>query len=132
MNSQLALNMDGQLSLNSATALGPGDDGDEGRKARGMAIAALTSIDKTPLGYRVPSQSGKGSYMVSVGDTVFCSCADFEKRQRYCKHVVAVEYIIQREERPDGTTVETKAMRITYGQDWPAYNAAQVNEQPTS
>ena len=114
------------------TALQPGDpdDGDEGRKARGMAIAAITSIDKTPLGYRIPSQSGNGSYMVSVGDTEFCSCADFEKRQRYCKHIVAVEYIIRREERPDGTTVETRAVRVvSQGQDWPAYNAAQANEQ---
>ena len=132
MDKQLALNMDGQLSLSIPTALGPGDpdDGDEGRKARGMAIAAITSIDKTPLGYRVPSQSGNGSYMVSVGETEFCSCADFEKRQRYCKHIVAVEYIIRREERPDGTTVETRAVRVvSQGQDWPAYNAAQVNEQ---
>ncbi len=132
MTKQLSLNLDGQLSLDIPTALGPGDpdDGDEGRKARGMAIAAITSIDKTPLGYRVPSQSGNGSYMVSVGETVFCSCADFEKRRRFCKHVVAVEYIIRREERPDGTTIETKAMRVTaQGQSWAEYNAAQVNEQ---
>ncbi len=132
MNDQLALNMDGQLALSIPTALGPNDpdDGDEGRKARGMAIAALVSITKTPLGYRVPSQSGNGSYMVSVGDTEFCSCADFEARQRFCKHVVAVEYTIRREERPDGSTVETKTFRVAVqGQDWPAYNAAQMHEQ---
>ena len=58
-----------------------------------------------------------------------CSCPDFEKRHQRCKHIYAVGFIIQREERPDGTIVETKAMRMTYRQDWPAYNAAQTHEQ---
>ena len=40
-----------------------------------------------------------------------------------------MEFIIQREERPDGVTIETKTMRVTYRQDWPAYNAAQTHEQ---
>ena len=122
-----------QLSfdLNAATALGPNDpdDGLEGRRRRGMAIAALVPVEKNRLGYKVPSQSGNGSYVVSVDDEQpFCTCPDFEKRQQPCKHIYAVELIIQREERPDGTTIETKAMRVTYRQDWPAYNAAQINE----
>ena len=66
--------------------------------------------------------------MVNLDGEPFCSCPDFEKRQQPCKHIYAVEIIIQREERPDGTTVETQAMRVTYSQDWPAYNAAQVHE----
>ena len=114
----------------TVTALGPDaiDDGDAGRQQRGMAIAALTPVVKNKLGYKVPSQSGNGSYVVSMDGKPFCTCPDFEKRQASCKHVYAVEFIIQREERPDGTTVETKAMRVTYSQDWPAYNAAQVHE----
>ena len=113
------------------TALGPNDldDGDTGRQARGLAIAALVPIQKTRLGYKVPSQSGNGSYIVNTDDEPFCTCPDFEKRQQPCKHVYAVEFTIQREERPDGTTVETKAVRVTYRQDWPAYNAAQTHEQ---
>ena len=131
MNDQLALNMDGQLSLNIVTALGPGDpdDGDAGRQQRGMAIAALARVEKNKLGYKVPSQSGNVSYVVNVDGDPFCSCPDFEKRQQPCKHVYAVELIIQREERPDGVTLETKTMRVTYGQDWHAYNAAQTHEQ---
>ena len=39
-----------------------------------------------------------------------------------------MEYLIRREEHSDGTTIETKAVRVTYKQDWPAYNAAQQNE----
>ena len=94
-----------------------------------MAIAALVPVEKNRLGYKVPSQSGNGSYVVSVDDEQpFCTCPDFEKRQQPCKHIYAVELIIQREERPDGTTIETKAMRVTYRPDWPAYNAAQINE----
>ena len=115
----------------AATALGPGDpdDGDMGRQQRGMAIAALVHIEKNRLGYKVPSQSGNGSYVVNIDGEPFCSCPDFERRQQPCKHIYAVEFIIQREERPDGTTIETKTMRVTYRQDWPAYNAAQVHEQ---
>ncbi|MDE2940195.1 MAG: transposase [Chloroflexota bacterium] len=113
------------------TALGPNDpdDGQAGRQQRGMAIAAVVPIHKNPLGYQVPSQSGNGSYTVAVGDEPFCTCPDFEKRQEPCKHVYAVEYTIQREERPDGTVVETKTVRTTYRQEWASYNAAQVHEQ---
>ena len=112
------------------TALGPNDpdDGQTGRQQRGMAIAALVHIGKNRLGYKVPSQSGNGSYVVNTDGEPFCTCPDFEKRQQPCKHVYAVEFLIQREERPDGTTIETKALRVTYGQDWPAYNAAQIHE----
>ena len=123
-----------QLSfdLNAVTALGPGDpdDGDAGRQQRGMAIAALTRIEKNRLGYKIPSATGNGSYIVTAGDDPFCTCPDFEKRQERCKHVYAVEFTIQRDERRDGTTVETKTVRfVPTGQDWPAYNAAQMHEQ---
>ena len=112
-------------------ALGPNDpdDGDAGRQQRGIAIAALVRIEKNRLGYKVPSQSGNGSYVVNTDGEPFCTCPDFEKRNRPCKHVYAVEFTIQREERSDGITVETKTLRVkTYSQDWPSYNAAQVNE----
>lgn len=115
----------------AVTALGPGDpdDGDAGRQLRGMAIAAKVSIQKNRVGYKVPSQSGNGSYVVNIDGEPFCSCPDFERRQQPCKHVYAVEFSIQREEWPDGTQVETQTCRVTYGQNWPAYNAAQVHEQ---
>ena len=105
------------------------DDGDAGRQMRGMAIAAIVNITKNKLGYSVPAQSGSGKYVVNVdGDEPFCSCPDFELRQARCKHIYSVEFLIQREEHPDGSTVETKAVRVTYSQDWPAYNAAQTHE----
>lgn len=112
-------------------ALGPNDpdDGDEGRRQRGVGIAALVPIQKVALGYKVPSQSGKGTYIVNIDGEPFCSCPDFERRHEACKHVYAVECLIHREERPDGTATETHAMRVTYAQNWAAYNQAQMYEQ---
>ena len=112
-------------------ALGPGDadDGDSGRMMRGAMIAGVANITKTKVGYKVPSMSGGGNYIVNVdNDEVFCSCADFELRQLRCKHIYSVEFLISREERSDGVVIETKSVKVTYSQDWPAYNLAQENE----
>ncbi|HWU87636.1 MAG TPA: transposase [Kofleriaceae bacterium] len=75
----------------------------------------------------VPSQSNaSGGYVVDA-DAQTCSCPDHEDRGVKCKHIWAVAYIRQELSLPDGTTVTTEA-RITYRQDWPAYNAAQCDE----
>jgi transposase len=58
-----------------------------------------------------------------------CTCQDHETRQVKCKHIYAVEFSVQRETSLDGTTVVTKTVRMTYTQDWPAYNAAQTHEK---
>ena len=113
------------------TALGPNDpdDGDRGRQIRGALIAGIVSITKNKLGYSVPSQSGAGSYVVSVDDGGYCTCPDFKRRQQPCKHVYATWCLIQREELEDGSVRETtEAVRVKYTQDWPAYNQAQMNE----
>ena len=124
--------MNPQSDVNSMTAPWPGqDDGDEDRRQRGMAIAALTRIEKSSVGYRVPSQSGNGFYIVWSDGGWHCTCPDFEKRQQACKHVRAVEFTIRREERADGTTIETRSVKATYDQDWAAYNAAQTSEKDT-
>ena len=117
---------------NSTVALWPGqDDGDTGRRQRGLAIAALVPITKDRFGYRVPSQSSKKreSYIVTLdGDNGGCSCPDYEERQKPCKHLYAVQYVIQREELRNDTVAKTRAVRETYKRDWPAYNAAQTHE----
>ena len=112
------------------TALGPSDpdDGPEGRQRRGMAIAAMTKIEWNRVGYKVPSQSGNGSYVVSLEDSPFCTCPDFETRQRPCKHIYAVEYSLQREIKADGTETHSESVRVSYTQHWTAYNQAQTNE----
>ena len=114
------------------TALGPDDpdDGDTGRQQRGMTIAAVVPIQKNRLGYQVPSQSGNGSYVVSVDDEPFCTCPDFEKRQDRCKHVYAVEFTVKRDAQSTvADAPEPETVRIALGPSWTAYNLAQTNEQ---
>jgi transposase len=41
----------------------------------------------------------------------------------------AVEYTLKRETAPDGTTTVTETTKITYKQNWTAYNAAQSEEK---
>lgn len=106
------------------------------REQRGLAIAALCKIDKDPKEgvWIVPSQSGAGKYKVTH-DGLFphCTCPDFELRGGKCKHIFAVEYTIEREVHADGSETLTRTMtvveKVTYKQDWPAYNVAQATEK---
>jgi transposase len=80
----------------------------------------------------VPSASLNGKYTVTRdGDGYHCTCPDHELRAVMCKHSWAVEFVIRRETAPDGTVTETRAVRLTYAQDWPSYNRAQVEEKDT-
>jgi transposase len=49
-------------------------------------------------------------------------------RRVKCKHIFAVEYAIQHSIDADGAETVTEAVRVTYSQDWTAYNAAQTEE----
>ena len=115
--------------------------GIEDRKQRGLQIAALARIDRDGDCYLVPSVTAprQTKYKVTM-DGLFpkCTCPDHELRGCKCKHIYAVEYVIQRERsvtvEPDGTTTFTDKVTITktrktYRQDWPAYNEAQTNEK---
>ena len=103
---------------------------DEARKARGAEIAKQNRIRKAPKGYLVPSQSGQGKYAVIVdGDKPSCTCPDHELHGGPCKHIYAVQIVIQQEfDFARGTVTETvtvtKTVKRTYPQDWPAYNKA--------
>ena len=106
------------------------------REQRGLVIAATAKMQKSDDGrWFVPSQTGhRGTYYTVRPDPAkpFCSCPDFEARQLRCKHVYAVEIVTKREYTNDGETqtfTETLTVKKTYRQEWPAYNAAQVNEK---
>jgi transposase len=102
----------------------------DAREERGLVIAATSKIEKNGLGWKVPSQSGNGTYIVSLDHgEPFCTCPDFEKRHLPCKHIHAVEFVIQRETKPDGTTTYTQSVKMTCTQEWTAYNDAQTHEQ---
>ena len=124
------MNPQAQIQYTTHLPQGQPDDGDEGRQQQGLAIAAFAKIEKHRLGYRVPSQSSTGAYVVNLdGGDPFCSCPDFETRQRPCKHIYAVECVIRRETELNGNTTYTEALKVTYTQEWPAYNRAQRDEK---
>ena len=104
----------------------------DNRQQRGLEIAATAKIAKKGGAWLVPSQSGKGRYTVCLDPTEpHCSCPDHEDGGHKCKHIFAVEYVIQREHNSDGSTTVTETLTVretrkTYPQDWRAYNAAQT------
>jgi transposase len=113
----------------------------DAREQRGLLIAATCKIVQKNGFWTVPSQTGNGSYRVCLAPAPFvpqCTCPDYEERKQPCKHVHAVQYVIQREANPDGTetvtesvtlTSKTTAPRKTYKQNWNAYDQAQTKEK---
>src|SRR5581483_10230104 len=111
------------------------------RKERGLIIAATTKLTQDGNVWRVPSQSGYKPYYRVDPQAKTCDCPDYEKREAPCKHIYAVEIVVQRETITTTTTdasgnattttvtTETVTKRITYGQDWTAYNQAQTHEK---
>ncbi len=102
----------------------------DAREEKGLVIAATSKIEQNKLGWKVPSQSGNGSYVVNLDHgEPFCTCPDFESRHQPCKHIHAVEYVIQRETKADGSTIYTQSVKMTCTQEWTPYNQAQTHEQ---
>lgn len=106
------------------------------RQQRGLEIAALARIERVGNFFVVPSQYNprQTRYKVAYGDKPTCTCPDFETRGCRCKHIYAVEFTLRREQHPDGSATVTESVTVTktrktYPQDWPNYNAAQVNER---
>lgn len=103
------------------------------REIKALQIAATSKLTRKGNTWIVPSQAGHGEYKVNPDpESPRCTCPDFEFRNARCKHIVAVEYTLMREQKPDGSTVVTETIKVTrktYKQDWPAYNAAQTKEK---
>ena len=101
------------------------------REERGKLLAKSTRIVKTPQGWRVTSQSNTSrQYIVKLlRDRPVCSCPDCELRHKKCKHIYAVEFYIKQEINQEGKLTQTKGVKISYSQDWKAYDNAQTNEK---
>ncbi|HYV13499.1 MAG TPA: transposase [Pyrinomonadaceae bacterium] len=103
------------------------------REIKALQIAAKSKIVRKGNAWLVPSQAGQGEYEVT--HDLFeprCTFPDFEHRQAACKHVYAVQYVIEREQTADGQTVVTETVKVTrktYSQNWGAYNQAQTHEK---
>jgi transposase len=108
---------------------------DAGRQQRGILIAATMRLTHKGDAWQVPSQTGNGAKYTVRPERGYCSCPDHEATGDKCKHIFAVEVVIQRELFEDGTETVTKTVTVTeqtkrktYAQDWLSYNRAQVNE----
>jgi transposase len=104
------------------------------RHQRAEEILATGMIERRGSVYFVPSQSGKPRYAVRFdGPTPDCGCDDFEERQLPCKHIIAVQMLLERqlcgEPLPSLPDVPPRRKQKTYPQDWPNYNLAQTNEK---
>ena len=102
---------------------------DNGRKGRGQEIAKSGKLKREGEHWVVPSQSGHGNYVVSLATKEpICTCPDFESRHVRCKHIIAVELTMEQSIDNEGSVTITQTKRITYSQDWKAYNEAQNQE----
>src|SRR2546425_1635397 len=96
------------------------------REQKALQIAAKSKLTRKGDTWLVPSQAGPKKYTVDPNpQSPSCTCPDFEARQLRCKHIFAVEIVIEREYTDDGETqtfTEKVTVRKTYKQAWPAYN----------
>lgn len=99
------------------------------REKRGMEICIAGHVKRVSnYLYKVRSQSGRGYYDVKATTRgMTCTCKDFARYGRKCKHIMATRYYLGFEKYPSTGSV-TERVRRTYTQDWSAYNAAQKTE----
>ena len=105
----------------------------DARKERGLQLAQRGRIVKLHAWLASASRSlASAVTLFASPKPPSCTCPDFELRQHPCKHIYAVEYLITWETITDGTqtiTTKTQTVKVTYKQNWPAYNAAQTEEK---
>lgn len=109
----------------------------DAREQRGLELASKSNITFKNGQWFVPSQSGKDKYKVEIEETARrCSCPDFSFRHTTCKHIFAVQFVIQQKETKtevkDGKAVVTETVvtkRVSYKQEWTSYNRAATGEK---
>jgi transposase len=104
----------------------------DNRDLKGLEIAARMRIVWEDGAWTVPSQSGNGKYRVSLSEAKSsCTCPDFELSQKPCKHVLAAQFVMERDFGGKAVFVDTNVLPLkkTYTQNWPAYNKAQTEEK---
>jgi transposase len=102
----------------------------DAREERGKELAATAKIRQRGDVWIVPSHASGKKYTVNLDHgSPSCTCPDHEYRQVKCKHMFAVEYSLRQETDTKGNTTVTESVKVTYKQEWPAYNAAQTQEK---
>lgn len=109
------------------------------RERMGRVIATLNKLKFKDGRWLVPSSSGSHHYKVDPdNEKPDCTCMGFIETSAPCVHIFAARYVMNRKRNRDGSVnvredlvaSEADRKRRTYPQNWPAYNAAQVNEKP--
>src|SRR5947209_7908151 len=95
-----------------------------GKKNRGLAIAAHAEITRQGNFWIVPSQTRLCNYTVDLFQNT-CTCPDFKENAGKCKHLYAVEFQLRRE---SGDVLPPRAPKPTSRQEWHGYNLAATNE----
>lgn len=101
------------------------------RKQRGAEIARKERITEHNGVWLVPSASSlHKTYEVTLTLTGSrCTCEDFKERGIRCKHAFAVDYTITKTMNRDGTTTIVQTKKVTYPQDWKAYDLATEHQK---
>lgn len=74
------------------------------RQIKALQIAATSRLKREGGVWHVPSQAGHGEYEVNVDPDFFnCTCRDHEFTGSRCKHIYAVEYVMERETTARGS-----------------------------
>lgn len=99
------------------------------RMLKGEELEKSGSAMREGEHWYVHSQSQNRNYVVSfIGDQAVCTCPDFERRYRPCKHIMAVKIAMRKEGKLE-SGVDVTVHKVTYSQDWPSYDKAQTNEK---
>jgi transposase len=111
-------------------ALSCGDQPMDMRELKGLEIAARCRLTFDGSDWLVPSQSGKGTYRVTLNPPS-CNCDDFALTRQVCKHVHAARLVQERDHggKQPAIVVDAAPKRPTYQQNWPKYNLAQSIEK---
>ena len=99
------------------------------RRQKGLEIAKTGKVKYDNGKWKVPSQSINRNYDVILKlEKSVCNCPDYQERGLRCKHIFAVEYVVERTISTDGSVTLKRIKRITYSQDWKNYTKAQTEE----
>lgn len=97
--------------------------------AKAMEIVETRKISKDGKHWLVSSQSHNKNYIVILSQKEeYCTCPDFERRHKTCKHIAAARIVSKKDVIPkDG--LDVKVPEKTYPQDWVNYDKAQTREK---
>jgi hypothetical protein len=101
----------------------------QAREQKGLQIAHTAEITRLDNLWIVPSQTSAKKYAVDLdAERPSCTCPDYKKNDRICKHIFAVSFLLERESGAK-LSEAPKVEKRKYKQAWSQYHRAQVQEK---